>query len=148
MTVTTHRIEAAPERVFAVLADGWSYAGWVVGTSTIRAVERTWPAPGARLFHAVGAWPLMVKDHTRVLECEPGRRLLLRARGWPLGEADIDIVVEPAGTGSVVTMIEDPVSGPGMLLRNPAGEAFLDARNKQSLERLGALSERHEQPQI
>ena len=38
MTVTRD-ISASRQRVWDVLADGWTYSGWVVGNSRIRAVD-------------------------------------------------------------------------------------------------------------
>ena len=46
MTVTRD-VAATRQRVWDVLADGWSYSGWVVGNSRIRAVSSNWPAPGS-----------------------------------------------------------------------------------------------------
>ncbi|WP_181779730.1 SRPBCC family protein [Pseudonocardia pini] len=51
------RIPASPERVFAVLSDGWSYPLWVVGVTHMRAVDQGYPAVGTRLHHSVGTWP-------------------------------------------------------------------------------------------
>ena len=42
-------IATTRQRVWEVLADGWSYSGWVVGNSRIRVVSGNWPAPGARI---------------------------------------------------------------------------------------------------
>ncbi len=66
-------VPAAAADVFAVLSDGWSYAGWVVGNSHIRDVDRNWPDVGARIHHSVGAWPLQIHDVTKVRAVEPGR---------------------------------------------------------------------------
>jgi uncharacterized protein YndB with AHSA1/START domain len=83
-TVTAH-IDARPEAVFAVLADGWAYSGWVVGTSHMQAVEDAWPAIGSRLFHASGVWPVILADETRVEAVAPDERLVMTARGRPSG---------------------------------------------------------------
>jgi hypothetical protein len=32
-------IDTTPDRIFAVLADGWTYASWVVGAAHIRDVD-------------------------------------------------------------------------------------------------------------
>ena len=46
---TVSRSVAAPaEAVWAVLADGWQYATWVVGASRVRAVDAGWPRAGTR----------------------------------------------------------------------------------------------------
>ena len=63
-------IAAPVEVVWSVLADGWSYANWVVGTARVRMVEDGWPAPGRRIHHSVGVWPLLLNDTTAVLESQ------------------------------------------------------------------------------
>ncbi len=144
-TVSCH-IQANPDAVFAVLAEGWFYSNWVVGTSHVRAVEDTWPAAGTKLHHASGAWPLVARDETVVEVVEPGQRLVLLARGRPFGEARVRIELTPSATGTTVTMHETPVAGPGKWLHNPLTEALLTRRNTESLARLTALVERHTQP--
>ena len=59
-------IDATPDVVFDVLADGWVYAAWVVGASRVRSVDAGWPREGTRIHHSVGAWPLLVHDTTHV----------------------------------------------------------------------------------
>jgi hypothetical protein len=123
-----------------VLADGWNYVAWVVGASRIRDVDADWPAVGARLHHSVGIWPLLIDDNTQVLECEVGRRLKLKARGWPAGEATVDIRIDDVGAGSRVTIHEVPSAGPAVAMANPVGDAVLARRNRESLARLGAIA--------
>ncbi len=71
VATVTATIRATPAAVHAVLADGWAYAGWVVGASHVRAVQADWPAVGSRLFHASGTWPLLMEDDTRVEQVDP-----------------------------------------------------------------------------
>jgi uncharacterized protein YndB with AHSA1/START domain len=139
-------IAAPPAEVFAVLADGWYYSDWVVGTSHLRAVEGNWPEQGSRLFHATGAWPVVVRDESVVEQVERDHRLVLTVRGRPFGEARvvIDLVAHDAGTR--VTMSETPTSGPARRLHNPLSEAVLTRRNTESLARLTALAERRTSP--
>ena len=137
---------AGSDRVFETLANGWQYAGWVVGSVKVRAVEDSWPAVGSRIHHAVGAWPLTLKDETQVEICEPGVRLVLMARGRPFGEARVDIRLDDRPAGTLVTIIETPVSGPGKWLNNPAMDALLHARNVEALTRLAALVEEPTRP--
>jgi uncharacterized protein YndB with AHSA1/START domain len=111
--VATQFVDATPERVFAELADPWSYTGWVVGASHIRDADESWPSVGARLHHRVGPWPLSIADSTRVLESEPPRRLVLQVRAWPLGEGRVELTIRAEGAGSRVTMAEVPTKGPG-----------------------------------
>ena len=141
MFATSRPIEATAEQVWAVLADGWSYAGWVVGASRIRAVDASWPAEGATLAHSVGSWPVLLDDHTEVLTCRPGRLLRLRASTRPLGQAlvEIEIAGRPGLGGCTVTIREDAVSGPGLLVPAPVRQLALLPRNRESLRRLDFL---------
>lgn len=143
MATVSRFVAASPSQVFRVLADAWTYAGWVVGASTIRAVDAGWPQPGTRLHHAVGAWPLLVVDQTEVVAVEPDRRLELQAHGWPLGEARVLFELEPEDAGTRVVMHERARRGPALLMRNPLGERLIALRNTESLARLAAMVERH-----
>ena len=142
MARVTTEMAATADDVWAVLSDGWTYSAWVVGTVKIREVEPGWPAVGAKLHHAFGAWPLMIKDETEVLECEPGRRLLMQARGWPMGEATVELTLRAAGDHTVVEMYEEPTVGPGAWLNNPLVDAVGKKRLGETLDRLRRLVER------
>jgi uncharacterized protein YndB with AHSA1/START domain len=131
-----------PDRVFAVLNDGWLYGLWVVGASHIRDVDDAWPQAGARIYHAFGPWPLLVRDQTTMLESDPPHRLVLQARAWPAGQARIEVTATPRAGGSLVELNEYPVSGLGALLHNPLADKLLYRRNVESLARLAALVER------
>lgn len=146
MATNTVHIDAAPADVFGVLADGWLYSNWVVGTSHMRAVDPKWPAVGSKLHHAAGAWPLVRRDDTTVNAVEPGRRLELTARGRPFGEAKIVLEVADEDGGTLVTMHETPSAGPGKWLHNPGAEALLVRRNTESLARLKVVVERPGEP--
>jgi hypothetical protein len=146
MAVNTARIEADRAATFAVLADGWMYSNWVVGTSHMRAVQASWPAVGSKLFHAAGVWPVATRDETVVDAMEPDRRLELTAKGWPVGEAKVVIELEDDGSATKVTMRETPSAGPGQWLHNPLSEALLVRRNTEALARLAALVERRTEP--
>ena len=147
--VVSRPCTASPEQVWAVLADGFTYAAWVVGASHVRAVDPSWPAPGARLHHAVGAWPVLIKDSTSVESSSPSRSLSLLARARPFGHARVLLEVEPSGQGSLVRMSEAPVS-PGLRATLPRmiWAPLLRARNEESLDRLVALAERQEEPDL
>lgn len=133
---------ASPEEVWAVLADGWLYATWVVGASRLRDVDATWPAPGSRLRHSVGVWPAVVDDHTEVLLSEPARRLVLQAKGWPVGEAVVDLRLAPTGADRCeITMLEDASSGPTLVLPRMLRQPLFAFRNREALHRLVLLAE-------
>jgi hypothetical protein len=139
---TTWDTHATPDQVWAVLADGWSYAGWVVGASRIRSVEAGWPSAGTRIHHSAGSWPLLLNDESTAVESEPGRRLVLQAEGWPFGEATVDISLEPRGTGCRIIMREDVTKGLGRVIPKPVRQLALKPRNRESLRRLALLAER------
>lgn len=140
MARNTRRFACPPEAVFAVLADGWLYPSWVVGASRMREVEAAWPAAGAKLHHSFGAWPLLIDDSTSVEEWDPPRRMVLLARGWPMGEARVRLEVQRDGDGALVRIHERPVSGPGAFI-GFALEPVLKWRNTETLRRLALLAE-------
>jgi hypothetical protein len=131
----------SPEQVFAVLHDGWTYPLWVVGASRMRDVDQGWPAPGTRLHHSFGAWPLVIDDTTEVLEIGPDQRLVLEARGWPVGKARVEITVRADTDGSLVSIDEDVTDGPARLVPQPVRVAGIDVRNRETLRRLAYLAE-------
>lgn len=49
MTEVSETMSVDPDRVFAVLTDGWLYPLWVVGASHMRRVDADWPAVGTRI---------------------------------------------------------------------------------------------------
>ncbi len=144
---TQRRIPAPSRAVWAALCDGWTYSSWVVGTIRIRRVDADWPAVGSRLDHTVGMWPIMLQDHTQVLENDPGRRLVLQARGWPAGEARVELDLSDEGGETTVSMQEDPTSGPGAWISNPLVDRIGKLRLDETLHRLALLVEgRQQQP--
>lgn len=138
----SRRFDVAPERVWEALSDGWLYPSWVVGAARMREVDEHWPAVGSRLHHSVGSWPVLVDDQTEVLEVEPPRMLRLKAHGWPAGAAEVVLRIEPSGSGSLVTIEEDAVEGPGVLVPRPLRQLVIVPRNTESLRRLAFIAER------
>jgi hypothetical protein len=112
----------------------------------MRAVNSSWPAPGSRIFHAIGAWPVMRRDDTVVEEVEDQRRLVLTARGRPFGTARIVLELQERDGGCEVRMDEGPVTPGARWLHNRLTDAALSRRNAESLARLAALAERRTQP--
>ena len=140
MGMITRTVATSPDRVFAVLADGWTYSGWVVGCSHIRNVDAGFPAPGTKIHHSVGVWPATIEDTTEVVEVEDGKRLVLEARVWPVGRAKVVFTLATQGDETVVTMEEETTGGPGKVLQNPVTDPVLDKRNEESLARLFAMA--------
>ncbi len=143
MSRNVRKMDCTPEDVFRVLGDGWLYPGWVVGASRMRAVAADWPATGAMLQHSFGVWPLLIDDETVIEHIDPPRRCVLRAKGWPMGEARVAIDVKVHGAGCLVRIQEEPVSGPGVLVPRPIMDALLHWRNAETLHRLAFLAEGH-----
>jgi hypothetical protein len=135
-------VAASIGQVWDVLADGWSYAGWVVGASHIRAVDDGWPKPGTRIHHSVGPWPLVIQDSTEVVRCEAPSLLELDARLWPAGAARITFTLRARSElMTEVRMTEVVARGPSAFLPRFAQDLLLIPRNRESLRRLAALAE-------
>jgi uncharacterized protein YndB with AHSA1/START domain len=141
MSSNSRIFHCSPDDVFDILEDGWSYATWVVGAARIREVEETWPEPGSRIHHSVGAWPLLISDTTSVEEIDRPHSILLTVRAWPAGEGKVRITCEPDEVGTRVTIEEDASSGPALLLLKPARDLILSWRNVEALRRLAYLAE-------
>jgi hypothetical protein len=142
MSANTRVVEATPSQVWNLLADGWLYPLWVVGATRMREVDDHWPSPGAKLHHSVGLWPLLIDDTTEVLESVPEQLLHLRARGWPVGEAEVVLRLRRAGSRTEVAIEETLVSGPGRLVPTLVLDPVLKWRNSETLRRLAFLAER------
>ncbi|RSM75731.1 polyketide cyclase [Amycolatopsis sp. WAC 01375] len=141
MSEVSRVVDVPPDAVFAVLADGWSYASWVVGSSHIRDVDEDWPAVGSRIHHSVGPWPLHIQDVTVVKAVEPGVSLSLEARGWPLGAAAVEVTLLPRGEAKTeVRMRESVVRGPGKVLPEAVQALVAKPRNTEALARLADLA--------
>jgi hypothetical protein len=137
---TQRWFNCSPEEVWDVLRDGWLYPLWVVGASRIRDVEDAWPAQGSKLHHSFGVWPLVIDDTTEVMEIHSDK-IVLEARGWPVGTARVEITVAPDGKGSLVSIAEDVSGGPTQLVPKPIRVGAMDVRNRETLRRLAYLAE-------
>jgi uncharacterized protein YndB with AHSA1/START domain len=144
VSTNTRVLSATPDQVWEVLADGWLYPLWVVGATRMREVDQEWPAPGSRLHHSVGTWPLTIDDITESVECVPGSRLVLGAHGWPLGRAQVTLSLTPRGAETEVVLEEHATDGPGALVPKVVQDPLLKWRNVESLRRLAFLAERRQ----
>lgn len=104
-------IDAPVEAVATVLADPRAYDGIVVGSRRIRWFDPSWPAPGARFHHTLGVGPIVVRDHSEVLEEELPTRLRLLVHVRPLGSAEVEFRLAPERDRTQVAMTETPTSG-------------------------------------
>ena len=138
----SRRVQAPPDAVWAVLSDGWLYANWVVGTSRVREVDATWPDEGSRIHHSFGVWPAVINDETVSVHMVPGEGLELQARGWPAGEARVQLsITEGSADSCTVSIVEDAVSGPGVLVPRPVRQVAIALRNTESMRRLALIAE-------
>lgn len=134
---------ASRQRVWDVLADGWTYSQWVVGTSRMRAVEPNWPAPGSTIYHSFGIWPALLDDSTEVVASEPTRELVLVANGRPFGRARVTLrLFDVVDGGCRIEMAEVPVSPPLSWLPDRVSLTAAFPRNRECTWRLAALAER------
>jgi hypothetical protein len=140
--VRVSAVSPAPADAFwRLLADPYSWADWVAGTSAIRSADAHWPAFGARLYHRFGPRPLAVRGHTTVVDVEPGRRIGLLASALPYGLVRIEITLDAAPVGTRIELCEDLIKGLGARMPRVA-HTIQRARNRRSLSRLAALAER------
>lgn len=139
MAVLNVLIPRSVEEVWSVLADGWSYAQWVVGTQEVHDVEAGWPQVGTSLHYSVGAGRATIRDATTVRIMEPQRRLELEARAGRLGNARISIEILPWGADAVVVIDEHPLTGPGARWHNMLVDGALRFRNKRMLRNLNRV---------
>jgi hypothetical protein len=106
-------------------------------------VDANWPAPGSQIHHKAGPWPISLHERTVSLECEPPRRLVMRPRLWPLGEATVCITLTDADARRTRILIEEQfTAGPLLSMRNRIDDMLLNRRNAESLRRLADVVER------
>ena len=141
----TRDTTATRQRVWDVIADGWTYSQWVVGNSRMRAVDKNWPAPGSTIQHSIGAWPLVIDDETVAEKSEPEGELVLLAKTGPLGSQRVTLRLSDIPNGCRVEMSEAPASGPMNLLPDRLAAVALDIRNRECLWRLENLA-KHRDP--
>ncbi len=129
-----------PAAVWEALADHGAYGYWVPGSKLIRDADADWPAPGSRFHHTIGVGPLKVSDDTESLEASPPRLLRMRAKGRPIGTAQITLEMTPKEGGTLVRMTESPDGPSAVIALNPLVHLLTKARNAESLMRLEELA--------
>ncbi|MCW2649461.1 MAG: polyketide cyclase [Mycobacterium sp.] len=147
MTVTRD-MPVARERVWQVIADGWTYSQWVVGNSRMRAVDHDWPAPGTRIKHSIGVWPFVINDETVSLRCVPLEEIVLLAKMGPVGAAEVGLRLSDIADGCRVEMSEAPAEGPIKVLPDRLTMIAMDIRNRECLWRLEQLAAAREPSEV
>ena len=133
-------VDAPIDAVATVLADPRAYDGIVVGSRRIRWFDPNWPEPGARFHHTLGAGPVVIRDHSEVLEQELPARLRLLVHLRPLGSAEVEFRLAPDGDGTHVAVTETPTSGILAATWSPPAAAATRWRNARVLARLGEVA--------
>jgi hypothetical protein len=133
-------LDASPDEVSRVLADPRTYDGVVVGSRRIRWFDARWPDVGTRFHHNVGFGPMVIRDHSEVLEQDLPRRLRLEVRVRPLGRAEVDFRMTPEQDGTRVDITETPTSGLLSATWSPPVAAVTRWRNRRVLDRLEKLA--------
>jgi len=147
--VVRRETRASRQRVWAVMADGWTYSQWVVGNSRMRAVDPNWPEPGTTIHHSIGVWPAVINDSTVVESSIPEHQLVLIANSRPLGKARITLRLQDLDNGGcLIEMAEVPVTAPMKWLPEPLALAAIFPRNRETTWRLAAIAERRTEDDI
>ena len=140
-TVSVH-VDASKGRVLALLKRAEAYPRWVIGTRRVVAVDPAWPSPGTSFTHEFGIGPLVGHDRTELLSLDEERgEITLEARARPAGRARVHLHVVPCEDGTLVTLDEQPASGPLALIPGVLMEPLTWVRNRRSLARLQRMAE-------
>jgi uncharacterized protein YndB with AHSA1/START domain len=105
-------LDAPVDSAYETLLDPLCYPEWVVGAKKIRAVDEGWPQVGSSFHHKVR---VAGRDRSEMLENEPGRRVVLKVFARPVLVAIVSLDLDRAGSGTNVTMTEEPA--PDTLMR-------------------------------
>ena len=135
MAITTIRVPAPTEAVWATILDPTTYPEWLVGADHMRAVDDDWPAVGSRFHHTVGFGPVKVSDHSTVRVLEPRHRLVLGVRATVIVQAEVTFRLRAVGGETELELQEEPDTRFGELVR-PLLDPMTHGRNQLSLERL------------
>ncbi|MFD5800121.1 MULTISPECIES: SRPBCC family protein [unclassified Streptomyces] len=141
MAVRHRLIQATPQAVWDVLADGDLYVEWVVGPSDSTPRSGHWPEVGATIAYEVRLGPLRLDNESVVRHKADGRLLEIEAKAGRLGTARISVELRPWGEQCLVIVDEHPLRGPGGILHNTGVEALIQVRHRAMLARLARLCE-------
>ena len=111
----------------------------VVGTSRMRDVDPGWPAPGTKLHHSFGMWPLLIDDTTEAIEIEPASAWFWKLER-PVGKARVEITSTQRPTARWSRSPKTSQTGPTQLVPQPVQVAGIDVRNRETLRRLAYLA--------
>jgi hypothetical protein len=145
MGAVTCVLPVSAARCFELLEDPRALRLLVAGAREIRHFDPRWPDPGTTIDHSVGIQPLVIRDRTEVVMCEPGQRLLLHARVQLFGSFSVDFRISPHPEGSELTVEEHATGGlaglPGLKV---AADAAVILRNRWLCRRFRQLVDKRE----
>ena len=149
MAHVCRHFDAAPEDVFAVIAEPRTYPDWLVGALKIRDVDANWPSPGSSFHHVVGVPPLVMADSTTVMDIEPNRSLVLHVKARPFVSGRVTFRITGDGDdGCILSLEEEPkVRTLGNIVR-PLMDPLTHVRNQRSLERMEPLVVKRRQERV
>ena len=135
------QIDAAPERVWSLLADWEGSSRWMVDATTVKIVSDRREGVGTRIVAVTDIAGIPLKDRMEVVGWEEGRLIAVQHRGWPIrGLAWFEIRTTEDGTTWFEWAEElDPPLGPlgelgGRVLKRPIERVL--ARSAEKLKRL------------
>lgn len=140
MSTTKKTTDIKPDAIWNVIANAQSYKDWVVGAKEVRDVVGNWPEPGSEIHHTVGAHVVGNKDVTVVLECEPNKRIKMKAHFRPIGVAEVTIDLIETETGTEIVMNEVMVDGAASHVPQAINDVGLHPRNVKTLDLLAELA--------
>lgn len=142
MATVELELSARPEDVFRVLANGWMYAHWVVGTKRVREVDGRFPRPGAGFEPELARGASAARRHTTCISVIPPHRIILHAAAWPSGLAHVSILLRPLDSKHTrISIQEQPLHGLARAFALPGLRALVRWRNFEGLLRLRQLVE-------
>jgi hypothetical protein len=146
---TEKLIHAPVDTVFAVLSDPRAYQHFVIGTKKVRHFDPRWPEAGTTLHHTVGVGPLMLRDKTEALSCEPPTRLVERPHIRPFVITETVFELEPQGEDTLLRLDEYAVGGPLRPIWPGPLDGLMALRNRGVVRRIARLAEeRHATRQV
>ncbi len=134
-------VHATPAQIWAVLADGYRYADWVIGARGILAVDAGWPARDSALWFTVGLGPLTYTGRTTVVACVPERVLELEVHVGLAGSVRVGARLTANGDGTRVLLEEHPATGLVARLHTRVGDIGFAVRAHLLLRELARVAE-------
>lgn len=139
MATNTVEVLAPPEVVYETLMDPYAYPEWVVGTRGVRKADPSWPDVGSSFHHTV---LVAGRDRSEMLHREENRRVILKVFARPLAVGIVELVLEPVGSGTRVTIFETPAPETKLRLVRRLLDPAIWLRNAEGMRRFRKVVEK------